>query len=105
MQFELDVKPQVVHCMKAEYDVYIGRGRDPHTKLLGEWGNPFSHKDGIAKFRVATREAAIQKYREWLVAQPRLLEKAKRELRGKVLGCWCAPQACHGCVLAEIANS
>jgi hypothetical protein len=24
------------------------------------------------------------------------------ELRGKVLGCWCAPAACHGDVLAEM---
>ncbi|MHB8407806.1 MAG: DUF4326 domain-containing protein [Acidiferrobacterales bacterium] len=26
------------------------------------------------------------------------------ELRGKVLGCWCSPQACHGDVLEELAN-
>ena len=26
------------------------------------------------------------------------------ELKGKVLGCWCAPQACHGDTLAELAN-
>lgn len=26
------------------------------------------------------------------------------ELEGKILGCWCAPQACHGDVLAELAN-
>lgn len=26
------------------------------------------------------------------------------ELRGKVLGCWCAPKMCHGDVLAELAE-
>ena len=27
------------------------------------------------------------------------------ELKGKVLGCWCAPEGCHGDVLAELADS
>jgi hypothetical protein len=27
------------------------------------------------------------------------------ELRGLVLGCWCAPRACHGDVLARLANA
>jgi hypothetical protein len=26
------------------------------------------------------------------------------ELKGRVLGCWCAPLACHGDVLAQLAN-
>ena len=25
------------------------------------------------------------------------------ELRGKILGCWCAPKVCHGDVLVELA--
>jgi hypothetical protein len=33
-----------------------------------------------------------------------MIEKAKRELKGKVLGCWCSPKACHGDILAKIAN-
>jgi hypothetical protein len=32
------------------------------------------------------------------------VERVKRELRHKILGCWCHPKACHGDVLAEIAN-
>lgn len=89
----------VVHCRRAKYDVYIGRfnpcvtgGRNP------EWGNRFViGSDG-------DRNEVIHKYEEWITAQPELIAKAKRELRGKVLGCWCAPQACHGHVLARIAN-
>jgi hypothetical protein len=27
------------------------------------------------------------------------------ELRGKVLGCWCHPEQCHGDTLAELANT
>jgi hypothetical protein len=34
-----------------------------------------------------------------------LVATAKRELRGKVLGCWCAPLPCHGHVLACIADA
>ena len=88
----------VVHKHKASYDVYIGRP--------SKWGNPFSHKAGtLARHRVASREEAIERYREWLLRQPELVAKAKQELRGKVLGCWCSPLACHGDVLAEIANT
>jgi hypothetical protein len=87
----------VVHCKKEAHDVYIGRP--------GPWGNPFSHKAGtLAEHRVATRDKAVDAYEAWLMAQPDLVAKAKRELRGKVLGCWCHPQRCHGDVLARIAN-
>jgi len=33
-----------------------------------------------------------------------MIERVKRELKGKVLGCWCHPKECHGDVLARIAN-
>jgi hypothetical protein len=86
----------VVHNKRARYDVYIGRP--------SKWGNPFSHQSGtLAKFKVASREEAISKYREWIKTQPGLIA-ALPELRGKVLGCWCSPLACHGDVLAELAN-
>jgi hypothetical protein len=71
----------VVHCKKSKYDVYIGRP--------SKWGNPF--KIGSA----GTRQVVIQKYRKWLVEKrPDLVNAAKRELKGKVLGCWCAPNPC-----------
>lgn len=61
------------------------------------WGNPFViGKDG-------TREEVIAKYRAWVLEQPHLMAQVG-SLRGKVLGCWCAPQACHGDVLAELAE-
>lgn len=91
------MKKLVVHCKKEPYDVYIGRP--------GPWGNPFSHKDDtIAQFRVSSREEAIKMYEEWLISRPDIVKKARQELKGKVLGCWCDPQACHGHVLAHIAN-
>ena len=94
--------PYVVH-KREPHDVYVGRP----TK----WGNPFViGKDG-------TREAVVKKYRQWLLGEGpdlpncvssggwRIAEAARRELRGKVLGCWCAPLPCHGDVLAEVANA
>lgn len=87
----------VVHCKRDEYDVYIGRP--------SKWGNPFSHlENSVALFKTGTREEAIQKYKEWLLSNPKLVEEVRRELKGKVLGCWCHPLPCHGDVLAEIAN-
>lgn len=71
--------------------VYIGRP--------SEWGNPFEvGRDG-------TREEVIQKHREWFLDQPELVARARRELRGRDLLCWCAPRRCHGDVILEVANS
>lgn len=80
----------VVHCKRSRYDIYIGRP--------SKWGNPFviGH-DG-------TREEVIAKYEAWLNANPILMESLK-DLRGKILGCWCAPKACHGDVLTRLANA
>lgn len=84
--------PRVVHCKRESYDVYIGRP--------SKWGNPF--KLGPH----GTRAVVISLYRDWLHKhRPSLIEDAKNELRGKVLGCYCAPLACHGDVLLEIANA
>lgn len=79
------------------FDVYVGRP--------SAWGNPFSHLTGtLAEFQVGSREEAIAAFREWFLQQPELCAKARRELKGKVLGCWCAPQDCHARVLAEVAD-
>lgn len=79
----------VVHCKKEKYDVYIGRP--------SKWGNPFIiGKDG-------TREECINKYRTWILSED-VLSRDIRDLRGKTLGCWCAPNPCHGDILMELAN-
>ncbi len=89
--------PKVVHCKAEDYDIYVGRP--------SKFGNPFSHKYGTtAKYLVESREEAVQKFEEWLLAQPELVKMVKKELKGKTLGCWCKPLACHGDVLLRIAN-
>lgn len=80
----------VVHCRRASYDVYVGRP--------SKWGNPYQiGPDG-------TREQVIAKFRAYLDRNVVLKAQAHRELKGKVLGCWCHPLACHADVLAEVAN-
>jgi len=46
----------------------------------------------------------VHAYEAWLISQPELVQKAKAELKGKRLACWCAPKPCHADVLARIAN-
>jgi len=91
------MKPKVVHCQTEKYDVYVGRG--------SKFGNPYTHKYGTsAPWMVDSREDAIRLYEEWLREQPELMAAVKKELKNKVLGCWCSPLACHGDVLLKIAN-
>lgn len=93
------VKSKVVHCKKEKYDVYIGRP----TK----WGNPYTHiQDGktLAKYVVEDRNAAVNAYREYITNGDgkHLLDDLHELKGGKILGCWCKPQACHGDVLLEL---
>lgn len=92
----------VVHLHRQPYDVLIDR--------TTPWGNPFTHLDGPtkAKFRVATRGAAIDAFEEWVLEsndpEAVWIREHAHELRGKRLGCWCEPKRCHGSVLAALAD-
>ncbi len=77
----------VVNKYKDHYDVYIGRG--------SKWGNPFRIGDH------GDREDVIEQYRKWIQTRPDLLDSLE-ELRGKRLGCFCKPKACHGDVLIDL---
>jgi hypothetical protein len=83
-------RPKVVHLKREPFDVRIDRE--------SKWGNPFvMGRDG-------DRAEVIRKYRAWVVEQADLMG-ALPALRGKVLGCWCAPAACHGDVLADLVEA
>jgi hypothetical protein len=95
----------VVNITRGEaFDIYIGR---PGKGRSGPWGNPFIiGKDG-------TRAEVIAKYARWIAQQPQLLDRLP-ELKGKRLGCFCAPPRgltahdkliCHGQVLARLADA
>lgn len=80
--------------------VYIGRG--------SRWGNKFSHLPNTkATHIVGSREEAVQAYKIDLWAKIKSGEVSQfdlAELKGKTLGCYCKPQACHGDVLAAAAD-
>lgn len=87
------MKTRAVHCMQEKYDIYIGRSN--------KWGNPFSHEEATnAKYKVATKEEAVKKYKEWLLTQDDLLNSL-HELKGKTLGCWNVEE---GNVLVELVE-
>jgi Domain of unknown function (DUF4326) len=96
------VKPMsttVIHVRdRRKNDVYIGR-RNNRLKLPESiWHNPFV----IGK--AGTREEVIAKFEACILAKPELLAQL-HALKGKRLACFCAPQPCHGHVLAKLADA
>ena len=79
-------------------DVYIGR-RNNRRNLSGSiWHNPFEiGKDG-------TREEVIARFQAYFMNRFDLLAQL-HTLKGKRLACWCKPKACHGDVLAKLADA
>ena len=63
-----------------------------------QWGNPFVlGEDG-------DREQVIGKYATYYFPHKPQLVADIGDLKGKALGCWCAPDRCHGDVLARVAQ-
>jgi hypothetical protein len=93
-------RARVVNMHREGWDVDISRN--------GPWGNPYSHmRDTAAQYVVESRERAVDLYREWLRQRVRDgepgLVQALAALHGLRLGCYCAPDLCHGEVLADAA--
>ena len=54
-----------------------------------------------------TRAEVISQYRSYALKRIQVDPKfraAVKDLRGKTLGCWCKPEACHGDVLVELCT-
>jgi hypothetical protein len=93
------MRTQVVNIRFSGYDVYIGRagqGKD------GYFGNPFRLKAN------EQRSATIERYRKYfenrMKTDPEFARRIQ-ELKGKTLGCFCKPEACHGDVIAAYLNA
>lgn len=84
------------------YDVYVGRANVRYGLVASPFANPYRiGRDG-------DREEVLAKYRAHLetkLQQNPSLREELRALKGKRLGCWCAPLPCHADHLAEIANT
>lgn len=89
---------RLVNLHKEPYDVYIGRG--------SKWGCPYTiikDRPTLAKEIVDSKEEALAKYKEYILNTPELYNSLG-ELDGKILGCFCKPQPCHGDVLLELIS-
>jgi hypothetical protein len=93
---------RVVNIRSEDCDVFIGRGpggmvaKVPGTH--GYFGNPFALR------RESERELVLEQYRAYfdhrVSMDPTFVEELKK-LKGKRLGCFCAPALCHGSVIVE----
>lgn len=101
------------HWCEDPTNAYVGRGgivfvpttnggKERYPKHDSPFANPYTirGKDG-------DRTAVMKKYeayiRKRLAAEPALRE-ALQGLRGKRLGCWCAPEPCHADVLVRLLH-
>lgn len=82
----------------ADYE-YIGRG--------SYWGNPYSMFESNDEGGTDDRNEVIRKYKYDFDFDlfPNKDKNELLKLKGKHLGCFCKPAACHGDVLAEYLNS
>ena len=88
---KVDKTPRVVNIKSGEYyDVVIGRE--------SIFGNPFV--SGIH----GTRDQVIDKFEEYLLSNPELMNEVQQKLKNKVLACSCSPLRCHGDILLKYAN-
>jgi hypothetical protein len=111
------IETTVVNLTTDTYDEYIGRGSRPYTHILtagikpheeGWLGNP--HPIGWCKIcgESHTREECISAFKNDFyekINRNADFRKAVLSLKGKRLGCYCKPKACHGDVIKEYIES
>ncbi|MBL4898475.1 MAG: DUF4326 domain-containing protein [Colwellia sp.] len=79
-------------------NIYIGRNIHYVKGAIGsKWKNPFSVKKH-------GRDECVRLYEEYIHCKLESGELDISELIGKNLGCWCAPEQCHGHVLKIIVD-
>ena len=107
----LSGQTRVVNIATDSCDVYIGRGIDRYVHLLTEgispgtegWlGNP--HPIGWCKIcnEAHTRAECIKKFEHDFykkIESDANFRKVLLGLKGKRLGCYCKPKACHGDII------
>ncbi|RLC75315.1 MAG: hypothetical protein DRI61_15110 [Chloroflexi bacterium] len=94
------LKGKAFELIRQGKAVYIGRrvrtsyGTFPASK----WGNPFRLSPYATSIE---REKCLRKYETYVRSRLDLMG-ALKELKGKVLLCWCYPLPCHGNVLIKL---
>ena len=88
----------VVNIKKEPFDVYIGRASRGED---GYFGNPFRIGNGISRGDAVER---FQSYFGERIEKDSEFKLRVLALKGKRLGCFCKPKACHGDVIADWLN-
>jgi hypothetical protein len=87
----------LLEWLKKPEHIYIGRY---NSMIKGAdhsfWHNPFTLKH-------YGRDKCLEMYKNYVLNNTEMLSRIK-ELDGKILGCWCHPEKCHGDILIEILN-
>lgn len=91
---------------------YVGRGArygNPNQVVRTNtgWAVNHDHGAGVGTFPSPgeAQRFAVDAYRVHINANPQLVERARTELRGRDLMCWCSLDLpCHADVLLAIAN-
>ena len=98
---------RVVNLRVNEFDIYIGRA-SPRKSLIGSvFHNPFALNTYAIKSPAEQRFYSLLAFAQYfytkLNEEPEFLRQVLA-LRGKTLGCWCKPLACHGDVIAHFVD-
>lgn len=101
---------KVVNIYKNRCDVYGGRAEDgtipQYTK--GWLGNPFNLKDYNKYGKEEGRRKCLEdfsKYFDEKIKNDQVYKNMLLDLKGKSVGCFCKPQACHLDIVAEWVNA
>lgn len=92
----------VVNMKTDDFDVYIGR---PGKGQTGPFGNPFRAEQFGGG--TAGRKTAVAKFANYFQLRMRTDKEYAAEvalLKGRRLGCFCAPLLCHGTVISHYLN-
>lgn len=80
---------------KDKNHIYIGRNMNFYVKgaFESKWKNPF-------KYKIYGVYDCLKLYEEY-IKKSELYDQLD-ELDGKILGCWCKPNRCHGDILIRL---
>jgi hypothetical protein len=88
IQVRVRVRGDLHHGQVPDGAVYIGRA----TPTLP--ASPFANPYKVSRFG---RQGALTLYSQYLDDRPELVERARAELAGRAVACWCKPaDRCHG---------
>ena len=88
----------------TDNNLYIGRDATKYARrevFDSKWANPFRVCDWVGPTKEWILEDVLKTFEAYVRSNPYLMNSL-RELKGKQLGCWCKPAACHGDVLVKL---